>query len=237
MSSIATSLPKQAKQPFCASPFGAGLVRSLPFLLYMIALALEPVVAPGLAEGRWWYAARVGLAALALAGFFRCYSELASHEGITWRNIVMALAAGVGVFVAWINLDLPGLTLGASEGFKPVHADGSLNMPMIILRLCGASLVVPIMEELFWRSFLLRWFERRDFVAVVPGQISMQAIVMCAIPFGLEHHLWFAGIVAGAIFGIIYRQSGNLWLPILAHAVANFCLGIWITVGGHWVFW
>ena len=235
--SVGTARSSRGGQIFCATPFRAALVRSLPFLLYMIALALEPVVAPGLGDERWWYLGRVGLAALALVGLFCCYGELTSREGLSWRNIVLALAAGLAVFVTWINVDQPGLTLGKSAGFMPVNGDGSLNLPMVFLRLCGASLVVPLMEELFWRSFLLRWFDRGDFVSLLPRQISAQAILLCAIPFGLEHHLWFAGIVAGVTYGVIYRQTGNLWLPILAHAVTNFCLGAWIVAGGHWSFW
>ena len=39
-------------------------------------------------------------------------------------------------------------------------------MPLVAVRWIGATLVVPVMEELFWRSFLMRWFQRTQFETV-----------------------------------------------------------------------
>jgi CAAX prenyl protease-like protein len=93
------------------------------------------------------------------------------------------------------------------------------------------------MEELFWRSFLLRWVDRSDFMRLDPRTLSLRALVYCAIPFGLEHNLWFAGILAGLAYGLLYRRTGTLWAPVLAHALTNLLLGLWVVRTGNWQFW
>jgi len=97
--------------------------------------------------------------------------------------------------------------------------------------------VVPLMEELFWRSFLLRWIQQTDFLALAPMQIGLRAILIGSVLFGIEHSLWLAGIVAGLAYAWLYRASGNLWPPIVAHAVTNFSLGVWVLHSGQWQFW
>jgi hypothetical protein len=106
-----------------------------------------------------------------------------------------------------------------------------------LLRLAGAALVVPLMEELFWRSFLLRWVQSQQFLDLAPVQIGLRAILISSVLFGLEHNLWLAGIVAGLAYAWLYRASGNLWPPIIAHAITNLILGVWVLSTGNWQFW
>jgi CAAX prenyl protease-like protein len=93
------------------------------------------------------------------------------------------------------------------------------------------------MEELFWRSFLMRWIDRHDFLSLAPALVSLKAIVISSIVFGFEHTLWFAGILAGLAYAWLYRASGSLWPPIIAHAVTNGVLGVWVIQTGQWQFW
>jgi CAAX prenyl protease-like protein len=104
-------------------------------------------------------------------------------------------------------------------------------------RLAGLALVVPVMEEIFWRSFLLRWIERHDFLKVAPQQVRWGALLITTALFALEHNRWLAGAIAGAAYGWVYVRSGNLWVPIVSHAVTNALLGVWILVTGSWHFW
>ena len=93
------------------------------------------------------------------------------------------------------------------------------------------------MEELFWRSLVMRWIESPAFLRVAPASTGVRAVVLSSVVFGLEHNLWFAGILAGLAYAWIYRQSGNLWAPIIAHSATNLLLGIWIVWTGNWRFW
>ena len=93
------------------------------------------------------------------------------------------------------------------------------------------------MEELFWRSFLMRWLESARFETVDPRRIGIKAIVLSTFVFTLAHTLWLAAIVAGLAYALLYRSSGKLWCAVIAHAVTNGLLGIWVVQTGQWQFW
>lgn len=213
------------------------LPRALPFSLYIGFLALTPLLAPHVADARWLYAVQIGLVAAALGFHWRRYVELPSPLTTGWKNLGLAVAIGCGVFIAWINLELPWLARAQGNGFNPSQPDGSLNMALVVLRIAGAAIVIPVMEELFWRSMVLRWFDRSEFLGLPARAVSNSALLYCAIPFGLEHNLWFAGILAGLAYGWLYRHTGNLWIPVFSHSVTNLLLGLWVVSTGHWRFW
>eukprot|EP01030_Chromulinospumella_sphaerica_P010144 gene10144-9952_t len=106
-------------------------------------------------DSRWLYPVKIGAVVLAL-WWGRChYTEL------RWRGLDggwWARSVGVGllVLVLWLKLDAGWMVVGSSAGFDPTDEHG-VNWLLALLRLAGAALVVPVMEELFWRSFLLRW--------------------------------------------------------------------------------
>jgi CAAX prenyl protease-like protein len=93
------------------------------------------------------------------------------------------------------------------------------------------------MEELFWRSFLLRWIDSRDFLSWDPRKATFLAFALSSALFASEHSLWFAGLAAGIAYTWVYIRSGNLWIPIVSHAVTNGTLGLWILATGNWRFW
>jgi CAAX prenyl protease-like protein len=185
----------------------------------------------------WLAAARGLIVGIALAWFWREYVELRRPQASRLSDWSLAVAAGLAVFVAWIWLDQDWATVSRSPGFDPLHEDGRLNWPLALLRLAGLAIVVPVMEELFWRSFLLRWIERHDFLDVTPRSVGLRALLISSVLFALEHNQWLAGGIAGLVYGLLYVRSANLWVPILAHAVTNGALGIWILATGNWQFW
>jgi CAAX prenyl protease-like protein len=213
------------------------LSRVLPFALYMAFLAIEGNAATLLPDldGRWLYPVKVGAVALLLWAYRAHYSELFQRPDVRWVGLISP-ALGALVFVLWINLEGGWLDLGGGAGFDP--RDGAaIRWELALPRLAGAALVVPIMEELFWRSFLLRWIDKPDFLALEPARLSLRALLIASVLFGLEHTLWFAGILAGLAYGWLYRASGNLWAPIAAHATTNLLLGVWVLSTGSWRFW
>lgn len=221
---------------------GAAAARIVPFALYIAFLALAPLVQkvfPGW-DLRWLYAVQIGAVIVALAVFARTqssYVELFAPTAIRVRDWLLSVGIGIAVFVAWIHLDLPWVALGEAKGFNPTSADGSLDWALIAVRIFGAAAVVPLMEELFWRSFILRWIDRSDFLWLAPAAASLRALLLSSLLFGLEHNLWFAGILAGLAYGWLYVRSGSLWPPIAAHAVTNLLLGLWVVQTGNWHFW
>jgi len=214
------------------------LARALPFALFLAFVGLANVLGGGTYLGldsRWLYPVKVVLVGLVLAFFWRRYGELAVR--IRPAALLQAVLVGLGVFFLWINLDRGWLDLGGGMGYDPRRADGSLDAFLVAFRLGGAALLVPIMEELFWRSFLMRWVDRHDFLSLPAAQTSVKAVAISSVLFGTEHTLWFAGILAGVAYAMLYRRHASLWSPIVAHATTNLALGLWVLHRGAWQFW
>ncbi len=216
----------------------AAWARILPFLVYIFFIfAVDMLTRAGFAlhELRWLYAVKVGAVLAVLLYFWRQYTELHTLRlSPTWGLI--ALVVGVVVFVLWINLSSGWMVVGTPQGFDP-RTDGHIDWLMVVVRIAGAALVVPVMEELFWRSFLLRWIENSDFEAVAPAAVKWSSVAITVVLFGFEHNLWLAGIVAGLAYSVLYMRQGSLWSAILAHAVTNGILGIWIVRSQQWTYW
>jgi len=212
------------------------LARVLPFTVYIAFLVAESALGQRL-DGGWLYAAQIALVAALLAWFWPAYAELRSASGTAAPGVwLAALAVGAIVFALWINLDFEWAQLGAGRGLAEALAGGDRTGAGLLLRFCGAVLVVPVMEELFWRSFLTRWLDRTDFLAVDPKSVRWRSILIASVVFGAEHHLWLAGIVAGLAYGWLYRRTANLRAVILAHAVTNALLEAWVHRTGSWQF-
>ena len=217
------------------------LARILPFCLYMAFIAIQEIVpllgldfTPRLAGAL--YPVKIGLVALALLLLWKRYDELRWADLRRARDTMLSLGLGLIVFVLWVNLDLPLVTSGTPQGFDP-GLFGDLRLPMTAVRLLGAALVVPVMEELFWRSFLVRYLIDRNFTAVRHGTFTLFTFAATAVLFGLEHHLWLAGILAGAAYNYIYLRTRSVTQCVLSHAATNFALGVYVVSTGNWLFW
>jgi hypothetical protein len=168
----------------------------------------------------------------------REYGELSQQLAPDARELLLAVGVGVAVFALWITLDAPWMRLGAPVAkFIPVGGNGELLWPRIAARWVGAALLVPLMEELFWRSFVMRWIDSAHFEAVDPRQTSAKAVVLSTFLFMLAHTLWLAAILAGLAYAWLYRRTGRLWVPVVAHAVTNGVLGAWVIATGQWAYW
>ena len=219
----------------------AALARVVPFAAFMVLLAVRGAVPDDGSWGidpRWLYGVTVLVVGGLLAWFWREYGELVSQALPSLMETALAVAVGLAVFGLWIHLDAPWMRLGEpSAGFVPKDANGQLMWPLIAVRWVGASLLVPVMEELFWRSFLMRWVQSPQFESVVPQQVGLKAVVLSTFVFMLAHTLWLAAIVAGLAYAWLYIRTGKLWAPIIAHAVTNGVLGVWVLQTQRWAFW
>ena len=110
-------------------------------------------------------------------------------------------------------------------------------MAWISIRLFGAVVIVPIMEELFWRSFLLRYLINTEFKQVTLGTFNWFSLVWTVLLFGQEHQRWLAGIGAGILYTLLLYRTKSLSACILAHAITNLALGIYVLLTGHWEYW
>lgn len=219
----------------------AAWARVVPFALFMALLAVRanwPVAEDSWLDARWLYGVSVLVVGGSLVYFWRRYGELARGTGLSVRHTLLSLGVGLLVFFLWIWLSEPWMLIGEpSASFRPVDDEGQLMWGLVIVRWMGAAMLVPVMEELFWRSFLMRWVDRQDFESLDPGTVTARAMLLSSLVFMLAHTQWLAALIAGLLYAWLYRYTRTLWAPILAHAVTNGILGVWVVVFGNWQFW
>ncbi len=217
------------------------LPRVIPFAIYILFLILGNFLAPIMTNfgihPKWLYLIRVATVIGALVYLWRNFVELNKMPPL--QDFLYAAVSGLIVFVVWI-FPYPSWLVAGVDAVAVNPTQGLNDIESILwlsTRIMGAALVVPIMEELFWRSYIMRRYDGVDFLKVNPETLSGFAYVGSACLFALEHELWLAGLFAGLVYGELYKTYKNLWIPIFAHAVTNCVLGIWVVLTGNWQYW
>lgn len=201
-------------------------------------LQRHDIVTLGETARLWLYAPRAVVVGTLLLAFRRQYAEINGRDLLNARHALISIVTGILIFALWIKMDWTLSSQAAPPGFDPrVLGDGPARWVMIIVRCIGAVIVVPIMEELFWRSFMLRYLIDNDFMTVAVGRLTWFSFIATTILFGLEHHYLLAGMMAGALFSLVYYWTRSLLHCILCHAVANLCLAIYVLITSQWQFW
>jgi hypothetical protein len=218
--------------------YSPAFYRIAPFVAYLAVLVLESQAHHLFAgfDVRWLYPLKILLVASMLFAFRQFYTELRGFK-FSLGDAVLSLGLGLLVFGVWIGLDFSWAVIGeAGAGYDPRTA-GQIDWLLAGVRIAGAALVVPLMEELFWRSFVMRWVDKSDFLSVNPAAVTWRAALISSAVFGFEHHQWLAGIFAGLVYAWLYRRTGQLHYAIFAHAVTNGALGVWVLATGQWHYW
>jgi exosortase E/protease (VPEID-CTERM system) len=203
---------------------------TLPMLLPLLTLIAAALVTGLMTAGfDRLYGARIVAAAAVLFIFRRSYRELG--WGLGWH----AVAIGAGVFVLWIGLvprsgesPIP----GALEAMSGVEATS-----WVLFRVLGSALVVPMVEELAFRGYLLRRLQNRDFTQVPPDGFGALSLLTSSLAFGFLHSHWIAGTLAGAAYALAQRRRGRIADAVVAHAVTNGLICIDVLAFGSWSLW
>ena len=217
----------------------------LPFAVFMGGLALISLVqsfAPAenaplwLAEPKYWvFPLQTVLCGALLVWFWKAY-----EWGAKW-HVITAVLTGLVVLALWIS---PQWLLGAeqrTDGFNPGLFAGSaaLYWGTLILRFIRLVVIVPLLEEIFWRGFLLRYLIKEDFTKVSFGTFSWFSFGVVTVMFGLAHFGpdFIPALLTGAIYNLLAVKTRSLACCVLAHAVTNLGLGLYIMQTSQWGFW
>jgi CAAX prenyl protease-like protein len=161
---------------------------------------------------------------------------------------ILSILLGLAVFLLWIGPDLISPTwhhfilfdnalIGHPAGNTPPAAkDDTL---FLFFRIAISVIAVPILEELFWRGWLMRWLiDSNNFEKVALGTYAPTAFWVTAALFASEHgSFWDVGLLTGIIYNWWMIRTRNLWDCILAHAVTNAALAAYVVVAGQWQYW
>jgi CAAX prenyl protease-like protein len=163
------------------------------------------------------------------------------------RRWAATLLVGAAVFLLWIAPDLlfPGYRHSAwfenpVMGSARSSLDGGvLHQPAVLgLRLIRAVVIVPIAEELFWRGWLMRWLIDPDFRTVPLGASTAASFWIVALLFAAEHGpYWDVGLLAGVAYNQWITRTKSLGDLVLAHAMTNACLSVYVIAAGKWEYW
>ena len=213
----------------------------LPFLAILVVASVSKL-ATGTFD--WLYPLRFVAAAIALWYF---WPEL---KKLNWRFSWFGPSAGVAVFLLWIApswIASLGWThqpaashLGADLAALPPAA----RWAWIAFRAAAAVVTVPIAEELAFRGYLARRLISREFDQVSFTGLTAFSIGLSSVVFGLEHmrnlmdwqHLAL-GAMAGVAFAAALRWRGRMGDAVVAHAVSNLLLAVWVLGFGDWAQW
>jgi CAAX prenyl protease-like protein len=161
---------------------------------------------------------------------------------------LLGIVLGLAVFALWIGPDVVAPAWRTSILFNnPIVGHPAGNTPpasrndpvFLFFRIAISVIAVPILEELFWRGWLMRWLiDERDFLRVPLGKFAPAAFLLTAVLFAAEHGaFWDVGLLAGLIYNWWMVRTRNLWDCILAHAVTNGALAAWVVLAGQWQYW
>jgi CAAX prenyl protease-like protein len=209
------------------NPTAAYLV---PFLA-ILAAAMVSRATSGSFE--WMYPLRFVAAAGALLLFWRKYT------GMNWRFGWAAPVVGGLVFILWIGLDrIAGTHSGSGFAASLAALPIATRIVWLMFRTCAAVITVPIAEELAFRGFLLRRLLSADFESVSLQRWSFLAVALSSVTFGLLHgDRWIAGTIAGILYASAQKWRGRIGDAVVAHAVTNGLISVWVLWGGHWSLW
>lgn len=214
---------------------------TLPLAVFLLLLALNSVLRR-MGGGSWldspehWiYPAQAIFCGALLLWFWREYELRVAGR------IAFPLLVGVAVFGIWIS---PQALLGflpRPDGFNPEIFLGqpAAYWTTIAFRFLRLAVVVPLVEEIFWRGFLLRYLINEKFHTVPVGAFSWLSFAIVTVGFGFAHARadWIAALIAGALYNCVAYRTKSLAWCVLAHALTNLLLGLWIIKTGQWGFW
>ncbi len=227
-------------------PAHPAAARYLPFAVFMGFIGLEELIRFFIGRGfvtiapelfLYLYPVKLVVVVGILYRYRRHYQELVWGDLTRFSVSLAAVVVGLLVFVLWVNLDWVVQTAPAGQGYNPLLLPPAVQVPMIVTRMIGAVLVVPVMEELFWRSFLVRYICDTDFEKIPLGHFTWPSFLITVVLFGFEHHLVLAGMVAGIFYNLLLYRTRSLAQCVLAHGVTNLALALYVLVRGRWDLW
>jgi CAAX prenyl protease-like protein len=217
----------------------------VPIAGFLVLTSLEgylPTV-DGRPHPLWYpvlYSVKVAVVA-GLAWMYRAtWRDLAPRPSA--RALAIAAVVGLAIIVLWVGLDgyyppLPFLGSGKRIGFDPNVLPPVGKWAFVAVRLIGLVVLVPLIEELFWRSFLIRWLIDADFPKVPIGRVTPLAAGITSVCFALAHPEWLPALITGLAWAWLLWQTKSLSACVVSHAVANLALGIYVLMSGQWKFW
>jgi CAAX prenyl protease-like protein len=216
----------------------------LPLAGFLAMSALEayvPTSANGAPSPRWYplvYSLKLAVVLGLLWHGRKVLLDLRPWPGL----VSSALAIGLGLLVAvlWVGLDgrYPAIHgLGKRAAFDPAALGPAARLAFLAVRFFGLVVVVPLIEELFYRAFLMRWIVEPDYTTVPIGHLTVRNVVVTTAVFGFSHPEWLPAVLTGLSWAWLVGRTKSVSACVLSHAVANLALGVYVVITHEWKYW
>jgi len=205
-----------------------------PFALFMGLLYLRQ----NFPQHSWWL---YGVCSLLVLGLLLWLRPRYRGQDPAPPRVRDSVLLGLGAIVLWIALDpwMPRTaardnTFPFATAFEIGFVPGILS---IAFRIFGAVLVVPIVEELFWRGFLMRTIIKAEFEEVPLGTFQPLSFYITTVAFALVHVEFGSATLFALIAGWWFCKTKSLRAVIILHAAANLGLALYVLLTKNWFLW
>lgn len=200
----------------------------VPFLLLIAGGMVATAFSDG--ESQFLYPVKIIAAGLALWCFRRSYQNLIRQWN--WQSALIGLL----VFAIWILLE-PSKNATSDWFVWLKQSSEPFAVFWLFFRIMGSVLLVPIVEELFFRGYLIRKLIAFDYDQVDPRRFTWFSLLLSSFLFGLLHQRWLAGSLAGAAFAYAQYRQGRLSDAVIAHVTANALIALAVLGFDQWHLW
>lgn len=196
-----------------------------------------------------WYVLKIAVVALSMLAFLPLYRDLG------WRLDVETIVFGLLGATLWIGICRLGwneslgrllglgslLPLGERPGFDPWTSIASQDVWRSVflgVRFLGLALIIPIIEEVFLRGFLIRFVESGDWNRLRVDELGPKAY-LAATAYGVVAHPseWLAALVWFSLISLLMWRTKRISSCIVAHAITNLLLGLYVVLWQDWQWW
>ena len=236
--------PLEYQSPPPASGARDDLAYALPMVVFLVFTWAGSKLATAAFPAAYAiaYAAKTFVVAGVLVYFRRHYTRI--RWDYWWLGVIVGV---VGIF-QWVGMQLwlqrnvelfkPAIDAWVFDPYAAIPSP-AWRMAFFAVRIAGAVLLVPVMEELFWRDFLWRQvLAPNDFKLAGVGEWGWAPFLIISGAFALVHGNWWAtSIVWALMIGALLVYTKSLGACIIAHAVTNALLAVYVLKTRDWTFW
>jgi CAAX prenyl protease-like protein len=217
----------------------AWLAYIAPLVVFLILSQFEMLLGPS--KYPLLYAFKIAI----VAGLTALLIRRGAFPELKFDREYLPAAAGLGVVLCalWLGIDAftPHIAaLGGRSGYDPwIHLKHPAEIyAFLLVRFAGLVVVAPIIEEIFYRSFLLRFaIAPSDFRSIPIGKFDLTACVFAVVVMAAGHPEWLAAAFFSFAMNLMIYRTKSLFACVATHAATNLALGIYVIMAHAWQYW
>ncbi|MEM6820858.1 MAG: CAAX prenyl protease-related protein [Verrucomicrobiota bacterium] len=211
---------------------------AFPYIIPLAAFFIVHLAISGLHEDAQYISYPIAT----MVCIFLVFYNLAKYPPLfQFKKLVPTVLVGMVAACLWIvpYTYITSVDPDPTAGFNPeIFESKDIQICLIIIRMIGFCIMIPLVEEIFWRGFLQRYLIEEDFETVKLGSYTHLSFFATSLMIVLAHSdQWGVAIIWALLSSSWFIYTRSLGSMILLHAVTNFTLGVYIIVTKSWYFW